>query len=129
MEKCHSFPLLGFTLIIKLRNFDIKSHWNTLIFFDKKRYGVRFEYVPWRNVWFCFISIVWIHFSHKTWKFWFSMSLKCFDFFLIKKWCQIWLCPVRQCLILFKLCCLSKISAISWEIRSLRFIKIVCFSI
>ena len=64
-----SIPLFGFTLVIKLRNFDFESHWNTLIFFDKKRYGVRFEYVPWKNVWFCFISIVWVHFSHKTEKF------------------------------------------------------------
>ena len=32
-----SFPLLGFTLVIKLRNFDFESHWNTLIFFDKKK--------------------------------------------------------------------------------------------
>ena len=34
-----SFPLFGFTL----RNFDFESHWNTLIYFDKRRYGVRFE--------------------------------------------------------------------------------------
>ena len=38
--------LFGFTLVIKLRNFAFESHWNTLICFDKKRYGVRFEYVP-----------------------------------------------------------------------------------
>ena len=31
-----SLPLFGFTLVIKLRNFDFASHWNTLIFFDKK---------------------------------------------------------------------------------------------
>ena len=31
-----SFPLLGFTLVIKLRNFDFESHWNTLIFLIKK---------------------------------------------------------------------------------------------
>ena len=31
-----SFPLFGFTLVIKLRNFDLESHLNTLIFFDKK---------------------------------------------------------------------------------------------
>ena len=31
-----SFPLFGFTLVIKLRNFDFESHWNTLIFYDKK---------------------------------------------------------------------------------------------
>ena len=48
-EKMHdfvSFLLFGFILVIKLRNFDFEGHWNTLIFFDKKRYAVRFEYVP-----------------------------------------------------------------------------------
>ena len=39
-----SFLLFGFTLIIKLRNFDFESHSNAVIFFDKK-IGVRFEYV------------------------------------------------------------------------------------
>ena len=38
------FPLFGFTLVIKLGSFDFESHWNTLIFFDKKNL-VRFEYV------------------------------------------------------------------------------------
>ena len=80
-----SLPLFGFTLVIKPTNFDFESHWNTLIFFDKKRYGVRFEYVPWKNVWFCFISIAWVHFSHKTVKLWFWKSLKYFSVFMIKK--------------------------------------------
>ena len=40
-----SFALFQFTLVIKLRNFDLKSHRNTLIFFDTKRYGITFEYV------------------------------------------------------------------------------------
>ena len=30
------FPFFGFTLVIKLRNSDFKSHANTLISFDKK---------------------------------------------------------------------------------------------
>ena len=45
-----SIPLLGLVLVIKLRNFNFKSHGNILIIFDKERYGVRFEYVTWRNV-------------------------------------------------------------------------------
>ena len=45
-----SIPLFGFTLVIKLRNFDFQSHGNILINFDKEKYGVRFEYVPWKNV-------------------------------------------------------------------------------
>ena len=35
-----SFPLLGFTVVIKLRIFDFESHWNTWIFFDKKDMSV-----------------------------------------------------------------------------------------
>ena len=32
-----SFPLFGFTLVIKLTNFDFESHWNNLIFFLLKK--------------------------------------------------------------------------------------------
>ena len=31
-----SFPLRDFILVIKLKNFNFESHWNTLMFFDKK---------------------------------------------------------------------------------------------
>ena len=44
MSDFASFPLFGFTLAIKLRNFDCESHLNTLLCFDKK--GVTFEYLP-----------------------------------------------------------------------------------
>ena len=67
-----------------MSNFSFENHWNTLIFFDQKRYVVRFEYVSWKNVWFCFISIVWVHFSHKIEKFRFWRLLKYFNVFLIK---------------------------------------------
>ena len=43
MSDFFSFPLFGSTLIIKLRNFDFKSHLNTLIFSNKKNV-VRFDY-------------------------------------------------------------------------------------
>ena len=74
-----SFPLFGFTLVIKLGNFDFESHVNALIFFDKKRYVVRFEYILLKYVWFCFIFIASVHFSHKTEKFRFWKSLKYFN--------------------------------------------------
>ena len=46
-----SFPLFGFTLVIKLRNFDFESYRNTLLSLNKKkRYVVRFSYAPWKNV-------------------------------------------------------------------------------
>ena len=79
MSDSVSFSLFGFTLVIKLRNFDFQSHWNTLIFF----------------------------------------------FFLDKKWRQIWLRPVKQYLFWFKLCCLSRMLVINWEIWILNFIEIV----
>ena len=63
-----SFQLFGLTLVIKLRKFDFESHGNILIFSDKKRYDVRFENVQWKNVWFCLISIVWVHFRNFDFK-------------------------------------------------------------
>ena len=79
MEKCPdfvSFPLLGFILVIKLSSIDFECHSNTLIFLGKKRYGIKLQCVPWKNVWFSFISIVRVHFIKKTEVFWFWMSLK-----------------------------------------------------
>ena len=67
--------------------------------FWSKRYGFRFKYVPLKDVWFCFISILWVQFSHKAEKFWLWRSLKYFTNFWFEKWCQIRLCPVKQCLI------------------------------
>ena len=32
-----SFSFFAFTLVIKLKNFDFESHWNTLIFFDQQK--------------------------------------------------------------------------------------------
>ena len=122
-----SFILLYFfvlTFVIKLKSANYKSHWNILVIynqwkimsdlknvwicfisivwfqfshktqkfrfwrslkyfniFDKKRYGVRFEYVPWKNVGECFISIAWVHFSYKTEKCWFWRPLHNLIFF------------------------------------------------
>ena len=70
-------PFLGFTLVIKLRNYDFESHWDTLVIFDGK------------------------------------------------KWCQIWLYPDKMCLIWFKLLCLNRFLAISWEIQIWSFVEIV----
>ena len=111
------FRSLGYTFVIKLRNFDFEGHWNTLILFEQKRYNIRFQHVPWKNVCFWFISNIWVHFSHKTYKFWFWRSLKYFNVFWLKKWCLIW----------FKLCCLNRVLVMSWEIRILDFVKIVFF--
>ena len=96
-----SFPLFEFTLVIKLRNFDFKSHWNTSIFSDKKNRMSDLNMLH-KNVWFCFISTVCVHSSDKTGKFWFLKSLKYFNIFWQKKiQRQIWICLMEKCLILF----------------------------
>ena len=56
MSNFVSIPLFGFTVVIKLGSFDFECHWNTSI--------LRIEYVAWKNVWFCFISIVWVQFRN-----------------------------------------------------------------
>ena len=45
MSDSVSVLLFGLTFVIKLKNFCFENHWNTLIFFYKQRYGVKFEYV------------------------------------------------------------------------------------
>ena len=51
---------------IKLKDANYKSNWNIL---RPMKNHVRFGYVPWRKVCFYFISIAWVHFTHKTEKF------------------------------------------------------------
>ena len=45
-----SFPFFGFTLFIKLRNFDFGSHWNILIFSDQEMMS-DLKYALSKNVW------------------------------------------------------------------------------
>ena len=55
-----SFPLFGFTLVIKMRNFDFECHWNNLTFLIKTNY-LRFDmscqtvsslsFVAWAQFW------------------------------------------------------------------------------
>ena len=133
--------------------------------------NVRFACVLYKNIWFCFISIIWVHFSHKTEKNWFWKSLKYlykkiqffwkkgydvrfeyvpwkivllplfgftlvikirnFDFeshwdaYFIKKMMSDLNIPCQAVSDWFKLCCLSRILAICWEIWILNFIEIV----
>ena len=116
-----SFPLFALTLIIKLWNFDFESHWNTLMIFDKKRYDIRFEYVTWKYVWFCFIFIASIQFLQKTKKFQFWISLKYFNVLdydvKFSAFCQL----VSNLVIWLKLRCLKTVLALNWEIWILNF--------
>ena len=92
------------------------------------KYDVRFEYVPWKIVWFCCIFIVWVHFSNKTEKFRFWKSLKYFHISWLEKiWGQIWLCLMEKCLILFRFHWLDSCSHITEEFRfwkSLKYLNI-----
>ena len=72
--------------------------------------------MPWKKVCLCFISIAWVHFSCKNEKFRFLKPLK-------DNWYQIWICPVKRCLIWFKLCYLSRILSISMAKHVKRFFK------
>ena len=60
------FPLIGLTLVLKLRNFDFESQLNTLIFLIKKCVTSNWNISHEENVRSCFISIFWVHLSHKT---------------------------------------------------------------
>ena len=79
------FPLLGFTLVLKLKHLDFESHLNNLCFLDRKKYDVRFEYLPLKKVGFCFISIIWVHYNHETekicfWNHWIPFHFILFHF-------------------------------------------------
>ena len=74
-------------------------------------------------VWFCFISIVWVHFWHNC-EIVVLKVIEIHSYFLVKKCCEIWICPVKQCLIWFRLRCLSRILAKSWEIQIFRDFKL-----
>ena len=105
MSDFASFLLFQFTLVIKLRNFDFESQWNTLMS----------DFVSF--LFFGFILVI------KLRNFDFESYADTKIFFDKKKWCQIWICPVKQCLMLFKLCYLSLILAISWEKIIKKFIE------
>ena len=53
--------LLGFTLDIKLKNFDFESHWHTFMSFDQKD-DIRFEYFLSNSVWIGLNFIVWVQY-------------------------------------------------------------------
>ena len=69
-----SFLLFGLTLLIKPREFNFKSHWNT-IFFIRKR-DLRFEFVLSNSVWFVLTFVIWVQFWEKVEKYRFLTSLK-----------------------------------------------------
>ena len=101
MSNYVSFSMFGFTVVIKQEKFNFECHWNTLIFFDKKYMASDWNMSHWKMPYF--VSLSWFMFT-----------------FVIKL-------RNLECLIWFKLCCLSTILAISWEIWILNFIKSLVF--
>ena len=81
---CHENEKFGFSISLKY-------------FLNKKKW---LEYVLWKDVWFCFTSLVCTCFCHETERFWFYKSLKYLTIFWPQKWCQIWICSIEECLIL-----------------------------
>ena len=99
------------------------SHWNILVLCVQWKMMSDLNISHGKRSDFFFIFIVWVHFSHKTEKFLFSESLKYLIYiFWSKNMMEIWFIPVKQCLIWFKLRCLSKVLTKSWKIRILNFI-------
>ena len=119
-----SICLFGITFAMILEDASYKSHWNILVIATNEKWR-HIWICPVRNCLICFTSIMWVHFCHKTDKFWFSKSLTYFSACWSKKGCQVWICSVKQCLIWFKLRFLSSILSIFWEIQILNFIEIV----
>ena len=67
------FPLVGFILVIKLRNFNSEGQ-NTSVFLIKNndfliKNDVRFDYVPSSSVWFGLSFLVLVEFWHKVEKY------------------------------------------------------------
>ena len=92
---------------MKLKDANYKSHWNILVIATNEKWCQIwiFWICPMENVWFCFTSIVWVHFSHKTEKFWFWKSLKQFNVFDKKRygvrfkyapWKNVWPCFISN---------------------------------
>ena len=77
---------------------------NYFIILRPMKNDIRFKYVPWKNLWFCFTSIVWVHFSHKTenFRFWKSLKYEILCFLIRKEMAIVWYVPwknVRFCFI------------------------------
>ena len=93
-----SLYLIVFTITMRLKSSNYKSHWNILVLFD---------YVPQKKSDFVSIPL-------------FGFKLRDFDFeshwdilIIFDKerygWCQTWICPMVKCLILFHVHCLGSL--------------------
>ena len=71
-----SLYLLLLIFAMKLRIYQLQSHWSNLVF--PNQWLIQNSV---KKDWFSFIFIVWAHFNHKTEKFRFRKSLKYFNIF------------------------------------------------
>ena len=71
---------------MKLKDSNNISNWNILVFCDQWKMMSDLN-MSMEKIWFCFIFIAWVHFSHKTEKFQFWKSLKL---------CMIYICMMSD---------------------------------
>ena len=64
----HFISLYLFLFAMRLKDGNYESHYFFSIL-QRRKNDFRFENVPRKNVWFCFVSIACVHLSHKTEKF------------------------------------------------------------
>ena len=116
------FPLLGFTLVMKLRNFNFENNWNTLIiFFIKNTYDVRFEHVLWKMSDFVLVPLFGFTLVIKLRNFNFESHCNTVIFFDKKMMSDLIMSCQTVSDLVDKLHCLSRILAISWELQILIF--------
>ena len=118
-----SLYLLVLTFVMKLKDANYKSHWTILVLFDqwKKMSDLNMSHEEMSD----FVSFPLLGFTLviKLRNFDFQSYWKTLNIFLVnkKRW-QIGIYHFKQWLIWFRLRCLRRILAISWEIRILNFI-------
>ena len=119
-----SLYLFALTFAMKLKDANYKSHWKILLFCDQLKIMSDLN-MPHEKM-SDFDSFVLFGFT-------LVIKLRNFDFeshwntliFFDKKMISDWLCLVKQFLIWFKLHWLSRILALSWEMRISNFIEVV----
>ena len=120
------FILFHFTCLSSI----LRWNWKVPIIKVIEIFELLATYQEWYRIWIspmenCFYSILWVYFSLEIEKFRFWKSLKYFNIFRSKQWCQLWIRPVNHCLIWFNLSCLSSVLTINWKIPILNFIEMI----
>ena len=105
-----SFPFFGFTLVMKLRNFDFESHGIIFIFFDKEILVSDLNISHEKMSDFASFSLFGFTLAIKLRNSEFKIHWNILTYLGKKKiLCQIWICPMEKCLILFHFHCLGSL--------------------